>query len=103
MIEFPEAEERQEMLGQLVGIENRVYVQVADFDRLFAIADEDLDRSDDHKTSAVHFMRFEFPPEQSAALKSGASLIAGIDHENYTVEVQPVNDAVRVSLLNDLS
>ena len=48
-------------------------------------------------------MRFEFPPEQSAALKSGASLIAGIDHENYTVEVQPVNDAVRVSLLNDLS
>ena len=103
MIEFPEAEERQEMLGQLVGIENRVYVQVADFDRLFAVADEDLDRSDDHKTSAVHFMRFEFPPEQSAALKSGASLIAGIDHENYTVEVQPVNDAVRVSLLNDLS
>ena len=103
MIEFPETEERQEMLGQLVGIENRVYVQVADFDRLFAVADEDLDRSDDHKTSAVHFMRFEFPPEQSAALKSGASLIAGIDHENYTVEVQPVNDAVRVSLLNDLS
>jgi hypothetical protein len=103
MIEFPEAEERQEMLGQLVGIENRVYVQVADFDRLFAVADEDLDRSDDHKTSAVHFMRFEFPPEQSAALKSGASLIAGIDHENYTVEVQPVNNAVRVSLLNDLS
>ena len=103
MIEFPEAEERQEMLGQLVGIENRVYVQVADFDRLFAVADEDLDRSDDHKTSAVHFMRFEFPPEQSAALKSGASLIAGIDHETYTVEVQPVNDAVRVSLLNDLS
>lgn len=103
MIEFPEADERQEMLGQLVGIENRVYVQVADFDRLFAVADEDLDRSDDHKTSAVHFMRFEFPPEQSAALKSGASLIAGIDHENYTVEVQPVNDAVRVSLLNDLS
>jgi hypothetical protein len=103
MIEFPEAEERQEMLGQLVGIENRVYGQVADFDRLFAVADEDLDRSDDHKTSAVHFMRFEFPPEQSAALKSGASLIAGIDHENYTVEVQPVNNAVRVSLLNDLS
>jgi hypothetical protein len=103
MIEFPEACERQEMLGQLVGIENRVYVQVADFDRLFAVADEDLDRSDDHKTSAVHFMRFEFPPEQSAALKSGASLIAGIDHENYRVEVCPVSDGVRVSLLNDLS
>jgi hypothetical protein len=103
MIEFPEAEERQEMLGQLVGIENRVYVQVADFDRLFAVADEDLDRSDDHKTSAVHFMRFEFPPEQSAALKSGASLIAGIDHENCRVEVRPVSDGVRVSLLNDLS
>ena len=103
MIEFPEANERQEMLGQLVGIENRVYVQVADFDRLFAVADEDLERADDHKTSAVHFMRFEFPPEQSAALKSGASLIAGIDHENYRVEVSPISDGIRVSLLNDLS
>ena len=102
MIEFPEAVERQQMLEQLVGIEDRVYVQVADFDRVFAISDEDMERADDHKTSAVHFMRFEFPPEQSAALRSGSSLIAGIDHENYTVEISPVADNIRESLVIDL-
>jgi hypothetical protein len=103
MIEFPEVEERQQMLERLVGIEDRVYVQVADFDRVFAVSDEDLDRSDEQKTSAVHFMRFEFPPEQSASLRSGTSLVAGIDHENYRVEVSPVPDSIRMSLLNDLT
>ena len=103
MIEFPEVEERQKMLGRLVGVETRVYVQVADFDRVYAIADEDLERSDAVKTSAVHFMRFEFTPEQAAALKSGASLIAGIDHENYRVEIHPVADNIRESLVNDLA
>jgi hypothetical protein len=102
MIEFPDADERQEMLERLVGIENRVYVQIEDFDRIYAISDEDMERADVRKTSAVHFMRFEFPPEQSAALKSGASLIAGIDHENYTVEICPVAANIRESLLNDL-
>jgi hypothetical protein len=61
MVEFPEADERRAMLTQLVGIEDRVYVHVADFDRVFAIADEDLERADDEKTSAVHFLRFELP------------------------------------------
>jgi hypothetical protein len=103
MIEFPEVDERQKMLEQLVGIENRVYVQVADFDRVYAVADEDMDRADDKKTSAVHFMRFEFPREQSAALRSGSSLVAGIDHENYQVEIRPVADNIRESLLNDLN
>jgi Protein of unknown function (DUF3501) len=102
MIEFPDTDERQQMLERLVGIENRVYVQVQDFDRIYAISDEDLDRSDAGKTSAVHFTRFELPPAQSAALKSGASLIAGIEHPNYTVEVCPVADNIRESLLNDL-
>ncbi len=102
MVEFPEVEERRAMLSQLIGIEDRVYVQVADFDRVFAIADEDLDRADETKTSAVHFLRFELPPEQAAALKSGASLVAGIDHENYQVEVSPVADNIRASLVNDL-
>jgi hypothetical protein len=96
MIEFPEVDERQEMLEQLVGIENRVYVQIADFDRVFAVADEDMDRADDKKTSAVHFMRFEFSPEQSAALRSGSSLVAGIDHKNCRVEVSPVPDSIRL-------
>jgi hypothetical protein len=103
MIEFPEIEERQEMLQQLVGIERRVYVQVADFERVYALADEDLQRADDMKTSAVHFMRFEFSPEQSTALQAGASLLAGIDHENYRVEICPIADNIRASLLNDLN
>ena len=102
MVEFPEVEERKAMLSQLLGVEDRVYVQVADFDRVFAIADEDLDRADETKTSAVHFLRFELAAEQVAALKDGASLIAGIDHDNYRVEVSPVAENIRASLVNDL-
>ena len=102
MVEFPDIEERKAMLAQLVGIENRVYVQVADFDRVHPIADEDLERDTEEKTSAVHFLRFELPAEQVAALKSGAALIAGIDHENYRVEVSPVPDNIRDSLVADL-
>ncbi|HSG97920.1 MAG TPA: DUF3501 family protein [Woeseiaceae bacterium] len=102
MVEFPEVEERQAMLTQLIGIEDRVYVHVADFDRVYAIADEDLDRADEGKTSAVHFLRFELPPEQAAALKNGAALAAGIDHDNYRVEISPVPANIRDSLVNDL-
>jgi len=102
MVEFPEEEERRAMLTQLVGIENLVYMQVADFDRVFAIADEDLERADEQKTSAVHFLRFELPAEQSAALKGGAALIAGIDHDKYRVEISPVPDNIRTSLIADL-
>jgi hypothetical protein len=102
MIEFPEVEERQQMLAQLVGIEDRVYMQVADFDRVHPIADEDLERDNEEKTSAVHFLRFELPPEQVKALKDGASLVAGIDHENYQVEISPVPANIRESLVNDL-
>ena len=102
MAEYPDAMERRTMLRRLLGIEDRVYIQVAEFDRVFAIADEDLERSDDEKTSAVHFLRFELPTQQVSALKAGASLGAGIDHENYQVEVCPVADNIRVSLLNDL-
>ena len=102
MVEFPEIEERKAMLAQLVGIEDRVYMQVADFDRVYPIADEDLERDTEEKTSAVHFLRFELPAEQVKALKNGASLIAGIDHENYRVEVSPVPDNIRESLVADL-
>lgn len=102
MVEFPEARERREMLTQLLGIEDRIYMHVADFDRVFAIADEDMERADEEKTSAVHFLRFEVPAEQVAALKSGAPLIAGIDHENCRVEISPVPDNIRQSLISDL-
>ncbi len=103
MVEFPDVEERRAMLHKLRGVEDRVYIQVADFDRVYAIADEDLERSDDEKTSAVHFMRFEFPAEQVAALKSGASFAAGIDHDNYTVEIVPVAEPTRASLVEDFA
>ena len=102
MIEFPDVEERQQMLAQLVGVEDRVYMQVADFGRVHPIADEDLERDTEEKTSAVHFLRFELPPEQVAALKGGAALIAGIDHDNYRVEISPVPANIRASLVNAL-
>ncbi len=102
MVEFPEEEERRVMLTQLIGIEDLVYVHVADFDRVYAVADEDLERADAEKTSAVHFLRFELPPEQASALKGGASLIAGIDHDSYRVEISPVPANIRESLVNDL-
>ena len=102
MVEFPDIEERRAMLSNLVGVENRVWLQVGDGDKIRPIADEDLERSDDDKTSAVHFLRFELNPQQVADLKDGAKLAAGIDHDNYTVDVDPVPDNVRASLLADL-
>ena len=102
MVEFPDVEERTAMLAQLVDIENRVFVRVGDLDKVYAIADEDLERADETKTSAVHFMRFELAPEMVEALKDGAHLSAGIDHENYQVEISPVADNIRASLLGDL-
>lgn len=102
MIEFPQLEERRAMLQQLRGIEDRVYVRVGDFERVFAIADEDLERADDEKTSAVHFLRFELTEGQVAALRSDAEFAAGIDHDNYTVEISPVPENIRNSLLCDL-
>ena len=102
MVEFPDVEERKAMLSRLLGIEDKVYVKVDGFDAIYAIADEDLDRSDDKKTSAVHFMRFELPSDQVDALRGGAELAAGIDHENYMVEISPVAENIRRSLLGDL-
>ena len=90
------------MLKQLVDIENRVFVRVGDMNKVYAIADEDLERADETKTSAVHFMRFELTPDMVQALKSGTQLSAGIDHQNYQVEISPVADNVRQSLLGDL-
>ena len=102
MVEFPDIDERRAMLGQLVGIENRVYVRVGEHDRVFAIADEDLERADETKTSAVHFLRFELSADDVDALRGGAPLAAGIDHDVYMVEISPVADNIRESLLGDL-
>lgn len=103
MIEFPEVEERKAMLARLVDVENRVFVGIGDLDKVYAIADEDLERADDAKTSSVHFLRFELSEAMVDALRGGAPLAAGIDHPNYQVEISPVDDNVRQSLLDDLN
>ncbi|HLU05974.1 MAG TPA: DUF3501 family protein [Woeseiaceae bacterium] len=102
MVEFPDVAERREMLQKLVGIEDHVWMQVDEFEKIRPIADQDLERDTEDKTSAVHFLQFDLPPEQIDALKNGASLAAGIDHAAYQVEVRPVPDNVRTSLLKDL-
>jgi hypothetical protein len=102
MVEFPEVVERRAMLTKLVGVEDCVWMQVDEFALIRPIADQDLERDTADKTSAVHFLEFRLPPEQIQALKDGASLAAGIDHENYRVDVRPVPDNVRASLLKDL-
>lgn len=102
MVEFPDIDERRAMLSRLVGIEDKVWLQAGDFELVYAIADEDLERADEQKTSAVHFLRFELSAEMVNALKGGAPLAAGIDHENYQVEIRPVAENIRAALLNDL-
>ena len=102
MIEFPDPVERDAMLRQLTNVENRVWLQIGNGDKIRPIADEDLERTDDEKTSAVHFLRFELHGIQVAALKEGAELAAGIDHDSYQVEIRPVAANIRQSLLSDL-
>ena len=102
MLEFPVEDERRAMLARLVGVEQKVWMQVGELEKIWPIADEDLERSDEDKTSAVHFLRFELTGTQIAALKDGASLAAGIDHEQCQVEIRPIADDIRKSLLGDL-
>jgi hypothetical protein len=103
LIEYPNEAERRERLTQLKGIEDRCWVQVTGQQRVFAIADEDLERENEEKTSAVHFLRFELTPAMIAALREGAELAVGIDHPQYNQAIQPVRAAVRTSLIADLS
>ena len=101
-VEYEEVEERKRALGRLKGIEDRVWVQVEGQARVYAIADEDLERDNDQKTAAVHFLRFELAPSMIAALKAGAALAIGIDHAAYAATLHPVPDATRSALLSDL-
>ena len=102
LIEYPDVAERQRMLGALKGIEQRVWVQAAGRERVYAIADEDLARENDEKTSAVHFLRFELTPPMVAALVAGAALAIGVDHPLYRAAIDRVSSAVRTSLVQDL-
>jgi len=102
MVEYPDPDERRKKLEGLIGIEDKVWVQVRAHERVWAIADEDLDRENEEKTSSVHFLRFELSEGMARALKNGASLVIGVDHPRYsaTVETRP---AVRDSLVGDLA
>jgi len=102
LVEFPDPIERRTALEKLIGVEDRCWVRVGDMERVFAIADEDMERENDEKTSAVHFLRFELPPPMIDAVKSGASLSIGVDHENYRHMLGPLPAAVRDSLSGDL-
>jgi hypothetical protein len=102
LIEFVQPAERARALARLKGIEDRCWVQVAGHPRVFAIADEDLERENEEKTSAVHFLRFELDPGMIASLRAGAALAAGIDHEHYRHAVREVPASTRLALMADL-
>ncbi|WP_025367209.1 DUF3501 family protein [Thioalkalivibrio paradoxus] len=103
MVEFPDIDERKVALGRLIGIEDKTYVQVEGFDKVYPIADEDLERDTEDKTSSVHFLRFELTAEMIAAVKKGAGIAVGVEHEHYAHRVDAVAPAMRDSLAEDLA
>ncbi|MBK9117222.1 MAG: DUF3501 family protein [Betaproteobacteria bacterium] len=103
LLEYESVDERRAALARLKGIEDRVWVQVEGCPRVFAIADEDLERENEQKTSAVHFLRFELTDEMTAALKYGVGLGLGVDHPQYKAEIPAVGEATRKALTADLA
>jgi hypothetical protein len=101
-VEYGDEDERREALARMVGIEDRVWMQVDGFERVYPVANEDLERSTPDKTASVHFMRFELTPEMAKSVKAGTAIRAGIDHPEYRVEAE-VPQAVQDSLADDLS
>ena len=102
MLEYPDVEQRRQALEQLKGIEDQVWIRVVDFEPVAAIADEDIARETDTKTSAVHFLRFELTPPMIVAVKRGAALSMGIDHPHYCHELS-LPAATRDALASDLA
>jgi hypothetical protein len=101
LIEYPDPHERKRELARLIGVEDRLFVEVEGHPRVYAIADEDLDRENDEKTSAVHFVRFELPPAARAAVRAGAGVRLGCDHPNYPAHVSFAPETL-ASLAGDL-
>jgi hypothetical protein len=101
LLEYPDIHERRRELAKLIGIEDRLFVEVEGAARVYAIADEDLDRENEEKTSAVHFVRFEFTPAMCAAIKAGAAVKLGCDHTHYPAHVQIPAETL-ASLAGDL-
>jgi hypothetical protein len=102
LIEYLEEADRRVALTRLKGIEVKTWIQVEGSKKVYAIADEDLERETETKTAAVHFLRFELSEEMSAALKYGVSLSMGVDHANYTEKVEPISADTRAALVRDL-
>ncbi len=102
LIEFPDAEERRRELALLKGVEDRCWVQVAGHARVYAIADEDMERENDIKTSSVHFLRFELTAAMAVSAKSGAGISLGIDHGHYAHAIDPLPSVQRDALVKDL-
>ena len=102
MIEYEDPDERTRQLARMIGIEDKIWLQVTDCERIYPIADEDLARDNGLKTSSVHFLRFELTPVMIAAVHNGASVSAGIDHPAYSVDAIELPTIVRDSLANDL-
>jgi hypothetical protein len=102
MIEYEDVDERRAALARLKGIEDRAWVRVEGCPPSFAVADEDLERETDEKTSSVHFLRFELTAEMVEALKYGVGLSIGVDHPHYSAKIDPVPPEVRAALLADL-
>jgi hypothetical protein len=103
LIEYANETERKAALAKLIGIEDRLFVQVEGQDRVYAIADEDLDRENAEKTSAVHFVRFELTEAMKGALKGGAQIMLGCDHPNYPAHLEELPQETLASLLSDLA
>ena len=103
LIEYGNVAERKVALAKLIGIEDRLFIQVEGQSRVYAIADEDLERETEEKTSAVHFVRFELTPDMKAALKSGAQMMVGCDHPNYPIHLEELPQDTLAALLKDLS
>jgi hypothetical protein len=102
LLEYTDIHERKRELARLIGIEDRMFVEVEGHARVYAIADEDLDRENDQKTSAVHFVRFELTPAMRASVKAGAALKMGCDHTHYPAHVGVAPDTL-ASLAGDLT
>jgi hypothetical protein len=102
MIEYEDAEVRKQALTKMIGIERSVHIQVDGYDPVTPIANEDLERETEEKTSAVHFLRFELTPEMIAAAKNGDAISAAIDHPAYRFQTDALPEATRASLAGDL-
>jgi len=103
MLEYPNEADRKIALGKLVNIEHKMFVQVEGKARVYAIADEDLERSTEHKTSAVHFLRFELSIDMKKALQAGAQMMVGCDHPEYPMHIEHLPEETLASFLTDLS